>query len=71
MLSNSHGPGVRTRVLLLVSLVLIIAATTYSSLFIIRNRLQQRVREILAAELQNSVATFQDLESRSLSTLER
>jgi len=71
VLSNNHGPGVRTRVLLLVSLVLIIAATTYSSLFIIRNRLQQRVREILAAELQNSVATFQDLESRSLSTLER
>ena len=71
MLSDSHGPGVRTRVLLLISLVLIIAATTCSSLFIIRNRLRQRAREILASELQNSVGTFQDLEARRLSALER
>lgn len=71
MLSHPHGPGIRTRVLLLTSLVLIIAATTCSSLFIIRNRLRQRAREILASELQNSVATFQDLEARRLSSLER
>ncbi|HTH53749.1 MAG TPA: ATP-binding protein [Edaphobacter sp.] len=71
MLSDQHGPGIRTRVLLLTSLVLIIAATTCSSLFIIRNRLRQRAREILASELQNSVATFQDLEARRLTTLER
>ncbi len=71
MLSERPGPGIRTRVLLLTSLVLIIAATTCSSLFIIRNRLQRRVREILATELENSVATFQDLESRRLATLER
>jgi len=71
VLSDSHGPGVRTRVLLLISLVLIIAATTCSSLFIIRNRLRQRAREILASELQNSVGTFQDLEARRLSALER
>jgi signal transduction histidine kinase len=55
----------------LTSLVLIIATTTGSSLFIIRNRLRQRARDILASELQNSVATFQDLESRRLDTLER
>lgn len=71
MLSDSHGPGVRTRVLLLTSLVLIIAATTCSSLFIIRSRLRQRAQEILASELQNSVATFQDLESRRLTSLEQ
>jgi signal transduction histidine kinase len=71
VLSDSHGPGVRTRVLLLTSLVFIIAATTCSSLFIIRNRLRQRAREILASELQNSVGTFQDLEARRLSALER
>jgi signal transduction histidine kinase len=71
VLSDQHGPGIRTRVLLLTSLVLIIAATTCSSLFIIRNRLRQRAREILASELQNSVATFQDLEARRLTTLER
>ena len=71
MLSDSHGPGIRTRVLLLASLVFIVAATTCSSLFIIRNRLRQRAREILAPELQNSVATFQDLEARRLTALER
>jgi len=71
VLSDSHGPGVRTRVLLLTSLVLIIAATTCSSLFIIRSRLRQRAQEILASELQNSVATFQDLESRRLTSLEQ
>lgn len=71
VLSDSHGPGIRTRVLLLTSLVLIIAATTCSSLFIIRNRLRQRAREMLATELQNSLGTFQDLEARSLYALER
>ncbi|RZU42346.1 ATP-binding protein [Edaphobacter modestus] len=71
MLSDRHGPGIRTRVLLLASLILIVAATTCSSLFIIRNKLRQRAREILAQELQNSVATFQDLEARRLTTLER
>ncbi|HMF54225.1 MAG TPA: HAMP domain-containing sensor histidine kinase [Edaphobacter sp.] len=70
-MSDRHGPGVRTRVLLLTSLVLIIAATTCSSLFIIRNRLQQRVREILGSELQSSIETFQDLESRRLAALDR
>lgn len=67
----SDSRGVRTRFLLLASLLLIVAATTFSSLFIIRSRLQQRAREMLASELQNSVATFQDLEARRLSTLER
>ncbi len=71
MLNDRHGPGVRTRFLLLASLVLIIGATTFSSLFIIRNRLRQRAREMLATELQNSMATFQDLEARRLSSLER
>lgn len=71
VLNDSRGPGIRTRFLLLASLLLIVAATTLSSLFIIRNRLQQRAREMLATELQSSVATFQDLEARRLSTLER
>lgn len=71
MFNDRHGPGIRTRFLLLTSLVLIIAATTFSSLFIIRNTLRQRARKMLATELQNSVATFQDLEARSLSSLER
>ena len=69
--SEKPGPGIRTRVLLLTSLVLIVAGTTASNLFIFRNRLQQHVRESLSADLRHSVETFQDLEARRLSALER
>ena len=65
------GPGVRTRVLLLTSLVVIIAGTTASSLLIVRSRLQQHVRQTLTADLLHSVETFQDLEALRLSALER
>jgi signal transduction histidine kinase len=68
---GNHGPGIRTRVLLLTSLVLIVAGTTASSLFIVRNRLQHHVRESLGSDLRHSVETFQDLEARRRSTLER
>ena len=57
--------------LLLTSLVLIIAGTTASSLFIIRNRLHQQVRSTLEMDLAHSVETFQDLEAGRLSALER
>ena len=69
--SEKNGPGIRTRVLLLTSLALIIAGTTASSLFIVRSRLRQHVRQTLSADLQHSVETFQDLEARRLSVLER
>jgi signal transduction histidine kinase len=62
-------PGVRTRFLLLVSLVLIIAGTTASSLLIVRSRLRLQVRESLNTDLQHSLETFQDLEGRRLSVL--
>jgi signal transduction histidine kinase len=65
------GPGIRTRVLLLISLVLIIAGTTASSLLIVRSRLQHHVQVALAADLQHSVETFQDLEARRRSTLDQ
>lgn len=64
-------PGIRTRVLLLTSLVLIIAGTTASSLFIIRSRLRQQVRSTLQADVEHSVETFQDLEAGRLAALER
>jgi signal transduction histidine kinase len=64
-------PGIRTRVLLLTSLVLIIAGTTASSLYIIRSRLRQQVRSTLEADLEHSVETFQDLEAGRLAALER
>jgi signal transduction histidine kinase len=69
--NNKEGPGIRTRVLLLTSLVLIIAGTTASSLLIVRSRLQHHVQETLAADLQHSVETFQDLEAHRRSALEQ
>jgi signal transduction histidine kinase len=68
---EKHSPGIRTRVLLLTSLVLIIAGTTASSLYIIRSRLRQQVRSTLEMDLGHSVETFQDLEAGRLSALER
>jgi len=68
---EKHTPGIRTRVLLLTSLVLIIAGTTASSLYIIRSRLSQQVRSTLAMDLGHSVETFQDLEAGRLAALER
>jgi signal transduction histidine kinase len=70
VLNKRQGPGIRTRVLLLTSLVLIIAGTTASSLLIVRSRLQHHVREALAADLQHSVETFQNLEAHRRSVLE-
>jgi signal transduction histidine kinase len=55
----------------LTSLVLIIAGTTASSLLIIRNRLRHQVRSNLEADLGHAVETFQDLEARRLTVLER
>jgi signal transduction histidine kinase len=68
---EKHAPGIRTRVLLLTSLVLIIAGTTASSLYIIRSQLRKQVHATLETDLGHSVETFQDLESRRLAALER
>jgi signal transduction histidine kinase len=69
--NKRQGPGIRTRVLLLTSLVLIIAGTTASSLLIVRSRLQHHVQEALAADLQHSVETFQDIEAHRRSSLDQ
>jgi signal transduction histidine kinase len=69
--NGKEGPEIRTRVLLLTSLVLIIAGTTASSLLIVRSRLQHHVQVALAADLQHSVETFQDLEAHRRSTLDQ
>jgi signal transduction histidine kinase len=69
--NKRQGPGIRTRVLLLTSLVLIIAGTTASSLLIVRSRLQHHVQEDLAADLRHSVETFQDIEAHRRSALEQ
>ncbi len=69
--NSQDGPGIRTRVLLLTLLVLIVAGTTASSLLIVRNRLQQHVRETLAADLRHSNETFQDLDENRRRSLEK
>jgi signal transduction histidine kinase len=69
--NKKQGPGIRTRVLLLTSLVLIIAGTTASSLLIVRSRLQHHVQEALAEDLQHSVETFQDIEAHRRSALDQ
>jgi signal transduction histidine kinase len=69
--NKRQGPGIRTRVLLLTSLVLIIAGTTASSLLIVRSRLQHHVQEALAVDLQHSNGTFQDIEAHRRSTLDQ
>jgi signal transduction histidine kinase len=69
--NTKHTPGIRTRVLLLTSLVLIIAGTTASSLYIIRSQLSRQVHANLETDLGHSVETFQDLESGRLNALER
>jgi signal transduction histidine kinase len=69
--NRKEGPGIRTRVLLLTSLVLIIAGTTASSLLIVRSRLQHHVQVALAADLQHSVETFQDIEAHRRSALDQ
>ena len=68
---DRHGSGIRTRFLLLISLMLVIAGTTASSLYILRNRMQRHVRTILEQDLQHSVETFQDLEAGRLAALNR
>ena len=69
--TEKRSPGIRTRILLLTSLVLVIAGTTASSLYIIRGRLRQQVHESLQADLAHSVETFQDLETGRLVALQR
>jgi signal transduction histidine kinase len=68
---EKHGPGIRTRVLLLTSLALIISGAMASSLYIIRSRLSRQVHANLETDLGHSVETFQDIEAARLAALER
>ena len=71
MTIRTPGPGIRTRVLLLTSLVLIIAGTTASSLILIRSHLRRQVRDNLEVDLRHSVESFRDQETARLAALER
>lgn len=54
--------GIRTRTMLVAPLVLVIAIVTGSSLLIVRSRVREQVAESLAADLDHSVETFQNLQ---------
>jgi len=68
---EKHGPGVRTRVLLLTSLSLIIAGTMVSSLYVVRFKLRQRVEKTMEEDLRHSLEAFQGIKARRRSALER
>ena len=59
----------RTKFLL--SLALISAMLTWATLLLVQYRVRIHVREEIAEELHNSVATFQSLQQQRESTLER
>lgn len=63
--------GIRTRLLLQISVALIIAATMALSLLVVRNRMRTNVQLLLQEDLRHSLMTFQDLQARRRSALER
>jgi signal transduction histidine kinase len=63
--------GVRTYVLLVVTMALVIALVTGSSLLLIRHQLREQVTDDLSRDLDHSVVTFQNLQAERLGALER
>jgi signal transduction histidine kinase len=63
--------GIRTRIMLLASLVLVIAGTTAASLLVVRNHMRRQVIVDLSEDLKRSVETFQYLEAQRLAALRR
>jgi signal transduction histidine kinase len=63
--------GVRTYVLLVVTMALVIAFVTGSSLLLIRHQLREQVTDDLSRDLDHSVVTFQNLQAERLGALER
>ncbi len=63
--------GIRTRTMLVAPLVLVIAVVTVSSLLIVRSRIREQVAESLAADLDHSVETFQNLQRERREALTR
>jgi signal transduction histidine kinase len=63
--------GVRTHMLLAVTMALVIAVVTGLSLLLIRHRLRTQVAEDLNRDLSHSMVTFQTLEAERVGALER
>jgi signal transduction histidine kinase len=71
--SPSRGmvPSLRLRTRFLLSMLLITAGLTTTSLLLVRRMVEQRVRENIAEGLQNSVQTFQNFQQERESLLTR
>ena len=63
--------GLRTYVLLVVTMALVIALVTATSLLLIRNQLRGQVTDDFSQDLDHSVVTFQNLQDERLGALER
>lgn len=63
--------GIRTHVLLVISMALVIAIVTGLSLLLIRHDLRRQVTDDLSLDLDHSVITFQNLQDERLRALER
>src|SRR6185437_13227796 len=63
--------GVRTYVLLVVTMALVIALVTGASLLLIRHQLREQVTDDFSQDLDHSVVAFQNLQAERLASLER
>ena len=58
--ANRHLPRLRLRTRFLLSMLLITASLTTTSLYLVQRSIRNNVRQSIAVNLQNSVAAFQD-----------
>lgn len=63
--------GLRTYVLLVVTMALVIALVTGASLLLIRHQLREQVTDDFSQDLNHSVVAFQNLQAERLASLER
>lgn len=63
--------GLRTYVLLVVTMALVIALVTGTSLLLIRHQLREQVTDDFSQDLDHSVVAFQNLQAERLGALER
>lgn len=63
--------GIRLRTKFLLSMVVVSAALTFTTLLVVRHTVQQQIRLEIQRDLQNSVSTFQNFQKQREMTLER
>jgi signal transduction histidine kinase len=63
--------GIRLRTKFLLSMVVVSATLTFTTLLVVRHTVQKQVRLEIQRDLQNSVSTFQNFQKQRETTLER